>query len=762
MSGEYNIVITTVVDGDGNLLMIRRVGDDSNNAGKWEFPAGHIDGGERPEVAAVREVFEETGLNVYLMPWSIDVPTKAGKAAQFLGFVINGDVKPEPDLAEDEHDRHIWIKAKDLKRVKPTHRNMDVHLTQLLKKMKAKLAYEPSREGAIAIRDCGTSSCRLASEGRAFLVSPEGKLFNCGNLHAQCLEKYPEVFRNTEEGAEKYYKDYRELVDKEGWGRISFFPPTVSFQCRRFTRKFFDVLQDMVLHSRWTIGSVQIVIEIGENAFSYSMGRSDVWKIPGDEFKSMSNYTELRRYSRGANRRQEKSMTFLRRANQLLPTRMVRHLPEPGEDLKEAILVGDEVEIFLKDQVSRGEDSAPDVSGIVDRRNRNTLWIRPSEEDEEDASIVKSPLMWKNDGDWAFIRVYRDPDQVIHYVKGNPYDPDKKTMERAKGLGLILETNPPDYFESVFALMRNETPDLDRSMGQAPQSFDEIAPFHEPRPGIPPILHRVREVLRDSGLEPDLVDHVGNGRVLILTQDSDMKKDIVRVLQKGGVEVKAGRHGDLIASEGRKRYAQSGGTTTIPIETDDELMRPTIVQKKRELQREREEQADLAVRQAAPTALAPGAGGTPGVGQLGPQLAVTMDINPQDQINQLKKYGKPEMLPNKQVQVNFPNAQKMKQFQTDMRMKNQQFQMAASRQGKRKIAGHLIRCFRNAMRKGNYGSASDFLMRLLGMNLQEESIVKSRLASRNEWAELSYYATGVGDLGVSRISRRAARLAPEV
>jgi 8-oxo-dGTP pyrophosphatase MutT (NUDIX family) len=607
MPDRYKIVIVTVVDGDGHLLMIRRIGDDPNNGGKWEFPAGHVDGGELPELAAVREVFEETGLQVYLMPWKIDVPTKAGKAAQFLGFVAGGEVKPEPELAEDEHDRFIWIQARDLGKVKPTHRNMDVHLTQLLQRTKTGLAREPSNQGAVAMRSHHVS------------------------------------------------------------------------------------------------------------------GR--------------------------------------RRANQLLPTRMVRHLPEPAGDLQEAILVGDEVEIFLKDQASRGDDAAPEINGIVDRRNRNTLWIRPLEEDDKaDGSRVKSPLTWKNDGEWAFIRVYRDPDQVIHYIKGNPYDPDKKTTERARGIGLILETHPPDRFESVFALMRNETPDLDRSLGQAPQSFDEVAPFHQPRPGIPPILHRVREVLRDSGLEPDLVDHVGNGRVMILTQDADLKKDIVRVLQKGGVEVKAGRRGHLIATEGRQRRAQSGGTTTIPIATDDEMMRSTIIQRKQKLERERARNAADVVGQqmTGPAVTNPSQAFTP-------NPSITLE-NPMTQVKGLEQYGRTEVLPGNQgIKMTFMDDTKMEKFQNDMKTNPMfQFTQKASRRGQRSVAGHLIRCFRRALRRGDYGSAGEFLTGLLGMGIPEESIVQSRLAGRDEWTNLNYYATGMGDLGVSRISRRAARSAPDL
>jgi hypothetical protein len=381
------------------------------------------------------------------------------------------------------------------------------------------------------------------------------------------------------------------------------------------------------------------------------------------------------------------------------------------------------------------------------------------EEDEENGNRVKTPLIWKNDGDWAFIRVYRDPDQVIHYVKGNPYDPDGKVVEKAKGIGLILDTNPPDRFESVFALMRNETPDLDRSMGQVPESFDEVAPFNRPRPGIPPILHRVREVLRDSGLEPDLVDHVGNGRVLILTQDSDLKKDIVRVLQKGGVEVKASRRGDLIAIEGRRRKATGvGGTTTIPIATDDELMRPTVVQRQQRLKRERERKAADVVGQTST-----GQAVTNPSQAFTPNPSITLE-NPMTQVKGLAKYGKTDVLPGNQgIKMTFEDDTKMQQFQNDMKNNPMfKFTQTASRIEKRKVAREFIQGFRRAMRQGDYGSARDFLAGLVGIGIGEDAIVRSRLAGRRGWQELDYYATGVGDLGVSRLSRRASRLAPDL
>jgi 8-oxo-dGTP pyrophosphatase MutT (NUDIX family) len=46
-----------VLDGDGRVLLARRA-----DTGAWSLPGGIVDPGEQPADAAVREVFEETGV----------------------------------------------------------------------------------------------------------------------------------------------------------------------------------------------------------------------------------------------------------------------------------------------------------------------------------------------------------------------------------------------------------------------------------------------------------------------------------------------------------------------------------------------------------------------------------------------------------------------------------------------------------------------------------------------------------------------------
>ncbi|MDU6924847.1 8-oxo-dGTP diphosphatase MutT [Franconibacter helveticus 513] len=47
----------------GEIFITRRAAD-AHMANKWEFPGGKVEAGESPEQALVRELAEETGINV--------------------------------------------------------------------------------------------------------------------------------------------------------------------------------------------------------------------------------------------------------------------------------------------------------------------------------------------------------------------------------------------------------------------------------------------------------------------------------------------------------------------------------------------------------------------------------------------------------------------------------------------------------------------------------------------------------------------------
>jgi len=56
------VVAVALVDADGRVLVARRP-EGKAMEGLWEFPGGKVQGGETPEVALIRELREELGID---------------------------------------------------------------------------------------------------------------------------------------------------------------------------------------------------------------------------------------------------------------------------------------------------------------------------------------------------------------------------------------------------------------------------------------------------------------------------------------------------------------------------------------------------------------------------------------------------------------------------------------------------------------------------------------------------------------------------
>ena len=53
-----------LIDSDGRVLLAQRP-EGKSMAGLWEFPGGKVETGETPEVALIRELEEELGINTW-------------------------------------------------------------------------------------------------------------------------------------------------------------------------------------------------------------------------------------------------------------------------------------------------------------------------------------------------------------------------------------------------------------------------------------------------------------------------------------------------------------------------------------------------------------------------------------------------------------------------------------------------------------------------------------------------------------------------
>lgn len=77
--------VGVIIQQEGKILLVRRT---NHGAGTWSTPGGYLDVGESPEACAIREVREETGVDL-------------GGVA-FLG--ISNDVHPD-----GKHNVTIWM-----------------------------------------------------------------------------------------------------------------------------------------------------------------------------------------------------------------------------------------------------------------------------------------------------------------------------------------------------------------------------------------------------------------------------------------------------------------------------------------------------------------------------------------------------------------------------------------------------------------------------------------------------------------------------
>ena len=92
----------------GDVLLVHRPRYDD-----WSFPKGKLDPGEHPVTAAVREVAEETGLDVRLGPplpeQRYRLATGCTKAVSYWAARVVGDDDVSRYLVNEEIDEVAWV-----------------------------------------------------------------------------------------------------------------------------------------------------------------------------------------------------------------------------------------------------------------------------------------------------------------------------------------------------------------------------------------------------------------------------------------------------------------------------------------------------------------------------------------------------------------------------------------------------------------------------------------------------------------------------
>lgn len=108
----------------GARLLVGRRPEGVHLAGFWEFPGGKVEAGERPEVAAARELKEEAGLiALELEPFLVFVHDYADRAIRFHVFLAP---EPEGEPGTGPGGDWVWKSLPELRRLRMPSANARV------------------------------------------------------------------------------------------------------------------------------------------------------------------------------------------------------------------------------------------------------------------------------------------------------------------------------------------------------------------------------------------------------------------------------------------------------------------------------------------------------------------------------------------------------------------------------------------------------------------------------------------------------------
>ncbi|MEU9685358.1 NUDIX hydrolase [Amycolatopsis japonica] len=109
-AGIQQFVVGAVICSGEAVLLLRRPNDDFMG-GIFELPSGKVAPGESLDSALLREVKEETGLDVTVIRQHLgtfDYTSGSGKASRQFNFVV--DVAAVEPIVLEEHDDYQWAR----------------------------------------------------------------------------------------------------------------------------------------------------------------------------------------------------------------------------------------------------------------------------------------------------------------------------------------------------------------------------------------------------------------------------------------------------------------------------------------------------------------------------------------------------------------------------------------------------------------------------------------------------------------------------
>jgi 8-oxo-dGTP diphosphatase len=109
---DPKVAAAVLIEQDGRVLLVRRVNEPYR--GLWTLPAGFVDAGEDPAMAAARECVEETGLTIQVgRVLDVVAGREHERGADFI-IVYHAEVLSGEIMPGDDADAVQWFYRSDL------------------------------------------------------------------------------------------------------------------------------------------------------------------------------------------------------------------------------------------------------------------------------------------------------------------------------------------------------------------------------------------------------------------------------------------------------------------------------------------------------------------------------------------------------------------------------------------------------------------------------------------------------------------------
>lgn len=103
-------IVYRIINGSPRFLLIK-----NKRSTHWGFPKGHMEHGETPEETATREVLEETGVHITILPDFVckSEYTIQGRIEKSVSIFLASTEDTQTVIQEEEIEDYIWLRYND-------------------------------------------------------------------------------------------------------------------------------------------------------------------------------------------------------------------------------------------------------------------------------------------------------------------------------------------------------------------------------------------------------------------------------------------------------------------------------------------------------------------------------------------------------------------------------------------------------------------------------------------------------------------------